>query len=217
LDRQRERFGFHVQAVGLDAGYSTAAIAKGLEERDIYGVIGYRTPNHAEGLFRKRQFGYDEPQDVSVCPAGQLLVYRTTNREGYRQYHSDAKICLQCPLRQQCTRSRNATKVVTRHVWQRWKDRVDAHRLEPRGKGIYKRRKETVERSFADAKQLHGHRYARMRGLSNVREQSLLAAVAQNIKKIALLLSAAGPHMPPFTRSRLLSLYLQLLRLASTL
>ena len=217
LDRQRERFGFHVQAVGLDAGYSTAAIAKGLEERDIYGVIGYRTPNHAEGLFRKRQFGYDEPQDVYICPAGQLLVYRTTNREGYRQYHSDAKICLQCPLRQQCTRSRNATKVVTRHVWQRWKDRVDAHRLEPRGKRIYKRRKETVERSFADAKQLHGHRYARMRGLSNVREQSLLAAVAQNIKTIALLLSAAGPHMPPFTRSRLLSLYLQLLRLASTL
>src|ERR1035437_3913571 len=33
------------------------------------------------------------------------------------------------------------------------------------GKRIYKRRKETVERSFADAKQLHGHRYARMRGL----------------------------------------------------
>jgi IS5 family transposase len=27
LDRQRERFGFQVEAVGLDAGYSTAAIA----------------------------------------------------------------------------------------------------------------------------------------------------------------------------------------------
>lgn len=40
LDRQRERFGFGVQAVGLDAGY--AAIAKGLEERGIYGVTGYR-------------------------------------------------------------------------------------------------------------------------------------------------------------------------------
>jgi hypothetical protein len=31
---------------------------------------------------------------------------------------------------------------------------VDSHRLEPRGKKIYKRRKETVERSFADAKLL---------------------------------------------------------------
>ncbi len=217
LDRQRERFGFKVEAVGLDAGYSTAAIAKGLEDRNIYGVIGYRTPNHGEGLFRKRQFRYDEEKDVYVCPGGQLLVYRTTNREGYRQYHSDAKKCLECPLRQQCTRSRNAIKIVTRHVWQRCKDRVDAHRLEPRGKRIYKRRKETVERSFADAKQLHGHRYARMRGLAKVQEQSLLAAVAQNIKKIALLLTATGPQLPTSTSAMLLSAYVRLLHLALAL
>jgi hypothetical protein len=42
-----------------------------------------------------------------------------------------------------------------------------------------------VERSFTDAKQLHGHRDARLRGLSKVREQCLLAASAQNMKKIA--------------------------------
>jgi transposase len=216
LDRQRERFGFEVKAVGLDAGYSTAAIAKGLEDRDIYGVIGYRTPNKGEGLFAKRKFHYDEERDVYVCPNQQLLIYRTTNRAGYRQYHSDAGKCRECPLRMQCTRSRNAVKIVTRHVWQRSKDRIDAHRLEPLGKRIYKRRKETVERSFADAKQLHGHRYARMRGLAKVREQSLLAAWAQNIKKIALLLSRTGPAIPPSTRSTMLSLYLRLLRLAST-
>ena len=74
-----------------------------------------------------------------------------------------------------------------------------------------------MERSFADAKQLHGHRYARMRGLSNVREQSLLAAVAQNIKKIALLLSRTSPEMPPSMRYTLLSAYIRLLRLAKAL
>ena len=123
LDRQRERFGFGVQAVGLDAGYATTAIAKGLEERGIYGVTGYRTPNHGEGLFSKRKFGYDVERDVYVCPGQQLLVYRTTNREGYRQYHSDARQCRECPLRLQCTRSRNMVKVVTRHVWQAARDR----------------------------------------------------------------------------------------------
>jgi hypothetical protein len=75
---------------------------------------------------------------------------------------------------------------VTRHVWQDAKERVDARRLTEWGKEIYRRRKETVERSFADAKQLHGHRYARLRGLSKVREQCLLAAACQNMKKIAL-------------------------------
>jgi transposase len=44
LDRQKERFGLDVQAVGLDAGYASAGIAKGLEERQIAGVVGYRNP-----------------------------------------------------------------------------------------------------------------------------------------------------------------------------
>ena len=74
-----------------------------------------------------------------------------------------------------------------------------------------------VERSFADAKQLHGHRYARMRGRANVQEQSLLAAVAQNIKKIATLLSATGSRMPLPTLNTLLSIYLKLLKLATAL
>ena len=94
-----------------------------------------------------------------VCPNQQLLEYRTTNRQGYRQYHSDPP---GCPLRGQCTRSKNMVKVVTRHVWQAARDRVDGHRLEPRGQKIYQRRKETVERSFADAKQLTWTSLARM-------------------------------------------------------
>jgi transposase len=189
LDRQRERFGFSIRAAGVDAGYATAAVMKGMEDRNIYGVMGYRRPTHREGYFHKREFRYDPQIDVYVCPNGQLLSYSTTNREGYRQYHSDAEQCTVCPVRGKCTESRNCTKVVTRHVWEQSRERIDKHRLERVGKRLYKRRKETVERSFADAKQLHGHRYARMRGLVKVQQQCLLAATAQNIKKIALLLS----------------------------
>jgi hypothetical protein len=92
-------------------------------------------------------------------------------------------------------------KVVIRHVWERSKERIDARRLTDWGKAIYERRKETVERSFADAKQLHGHRSARMRGLRKVAEQCLLGAAAQNIKKIALLVARLraclrGPQRP---------------------
>lgn len=44
---------------------------------------------------------------------------------------------------------------------------------------------------WQDAKQLHGHHDARMCGLIRVTEQCLLAAVCQNMKKIALLLARA--------------------------
>ena len=186
LDRQRKRFGFDVDAVGLDAGYNSAAICHGLEERDIYGVIGYRRPTHKKGYFYKRDYVYDAAADVYICPAEQRITYSTTNRKGYREYKSDPTHCKDCPLLMQCTRSANHQKVLTRHVWEDARERTDAHRKTHAGWTIYARRKETVERSFADGKQLHGHRYARLRGLPKVQEQCLLSAACQNMKKIAM-------------------------------
>jgi len=55
-------------------------------------------------------------------------------------------------------------------LWQEYKEQIDAHRLEAKGKALYVRQKETVERSFADARQLHGYRYARMRGRTKMLE-----------------------------------------------
>jgi hypothetical protein len=194
LDRMRARFGFDVVAAGLDAGYDTPAICKGLEERGVYGVIGYRRPNHRDGYFYKRDYRYDRERDGYVCPNGQFLPYRTTNRLGYREYVSSAAQCTNCSLKGQCTQSAAGVKVVTRHVWADFKEAVGAHRLTDKGKALYKRRKETVERSFADAKELHGHRYARFRGLAKVRGQCLLAGACQNMKKIARLLARALLH-----------------------
>ena len=187
LDRQRQRFALNVRTVGLDAGYATNAIAKGLEERDIKGVVGYRRPRRPPaGVMGRGAFVYEPEQDRYRCPQGQTLTYTHTDREGLRKYKSDPSICSACSSRPSCTKSTAAEREVTRHVWQDARDRSDAYRLTVWGKLVYARRKETVERSFADAKQLFGHRYARFRGLIQVRCQCLLAAAAQNIKKIAL-------------------------------
>lgn len=190
LDRQRDRFGFDVHAVGLDAGYATAGIAKGLEDRGVLGVTGYRRPTPPRpGMTPAKAFVYEPDGDGYRCPEGQLLTYATTERGGYRHYRSDPKICRLCPRLAACTTNAKAQRLITRHVWQDARERADAYRLTDWGERIYKRRKETVERSFADAKQLHGHRYARFRGLKAVAGQCLLAAAAQNMKKIALALT----------------------------
>jgi transposase len=192
IDRQKERFGFDIKAAGLDAGYMTAGICHGLEKRGIFGAIAYRTPNHIPGTFYKREFKYNAEADCYECPNLHLLKYRTTTREGYREYASDPNICRNCPGLDKCTKSKNCTKVVTRHVWESDKEKIRQNRLSEKGKKIYERRKETIERSFADAKELHGYRYARFRGLSRVRMQCLMTAVCQNIKKMALHLSGNG-------------------------
>lgn len=189
LDRQVERFGFNPAAVGLDAGYATPGIARGLEERSVRGVTGYRNPTPPKpGMMRKSDFTYEPELDGYRCPQGQLLTYAATDRTGYRHYKSDPAICRDCPCLASCTSSANATRLITRHVWQDARERADANRKTAWGKAVYRRRKETVERSFADAKQLHGHRYARFRSRVKVACQCLIAAAAQNIKKIAISL-----------------------------
>ena len=197
LDRQKQRFDFDVRAVGLDAGYATSGIAKGLENRGILGVTGYRRPTSPRpGMMRKSAFTYEPDTDGYRCPQGQLLTYATTDRNGYKHYRSDPALCRTCPVLASCTSNAKAERTLTRHVWQEARERTDAHRLTPWGKSVYKRRKETVERSFADAKQLHGHRYARFRSLTRVQTQCLLAAAAQNIKKIAMALTKTPKQAP---------------------
>ena len=121
LDRQRDRFGFAVGAVGLDAGYATAGIANGLEER----------------MIPPKEFVFEPAEDGYRCPEGQLLRYATTDRSGYRLYRSDPAICRTCPLLASCTSSANATRVITRHVWQDARDKADSYRLTPWGKRVY--------------------------------------------------------------------------------
>lgn len=186
LDRQRKRFGFAVEAVALDSGYMTTPICKGLEDRNIYGVIAHRRFQSTQGLYPKWKFTYDAERNLYICPQQQELPYRTTDRHGYRHYASDPKICAACPMLEKCTRSRNKRKIVTRHIWEDSKEQVRLNRLSKSGKRLYRKRKETIERSFADAKQLHGFRYCRLRGLNNVMEQALMTAAVQNMKKIAL-------------------------------
>lgn len=187
LKHQTERFGLDTVAVGVDAGYFTSAVCHLTLEMGIRLVPGYRRPNKGQNAYQKKHFTYDPQNDVYICPAEQPLTYGTTDRNGYRHYRSDKTRCAVCLLREKCTNSRQMQKTITRHIWEESKEEANRLRLTNWGKKVYARRKETVERSFADAKQHHGHRYARFRGLSKVQMQCLLAATAQNMKKMALL------------------------------
>lgn len=193
LDYQIRHFGFKVESVGLDAGYFTSEICKGIIERGIYGAIAYNRPKGKKNGFRRRDYKYDKEEDCYYCPAGEKLTYSNTSREGLKLYASNAEKCKDCPFLEKCTASQNHRKILSRHIWEEYKEEINQHRFEEKGKKIYARRKETVERSFADAKQLHGYRYARMRGLKKVREQCLLTAACQNMKKMALHINQNGP------------------------
>ena len=174
-----------IEMIALDSGYRTPWIMKQIFDSGVLPSIPYKCPMTKKGFFRKYEYVYDEYYDCYICPNDQVLKYGTTNRDGYREYKSDPKICAGCHMREQCTESKNCQKVVTRHVWENYMERAEDIRHTPAGNEVYRRRKETIERVFADAKVKHGLRYTQYRGLEKVRIQALLIFMCMNLKKLA--------------------------------
>jgi transposase len=172
-------------AVAADAGYKTPAIAQYLIENEIRPVLPYTRPRTKEGYLRKHDYVYDEHYDCYICPEGQVLNYSTTTKEGYRQYFSNPAQCKDCSLLSQCTQSKNHQKLIQRHVWEEYLEEAEHLRHTEENKMIYARRKETIERVFADAKEKHGMRWTTLKGLKKLSMQAMLTFAAMNLKKMA--------------------------------
>jgi hypothetical protein len=75
---------------------------------------------------------------------------------------------------------------VTRHVWQDYVERAEDIRHTPEYQKLYEKRKQTIERVFADAKVKYGMRYTLYRGLTQVTNWVKLKFAAMNLKKLAM-------------------------------
>lgn len=174
----------NIQAVVMDAGYKTAAICRQVMEDGRIPVLPYKCPMTKEGYFKKYEYAYDEYYDCYICPANQILSYKTTSREGYRQYESRAAICANCPLRGQCLTASSGKKTVMRHIWESYYEEAEHIRHTDWGKALYRKRSETIERVFADAKDKHNMRYTHLRGNRKLRMAALLTFSCMNLKKL---------------------------------
>ncbi|RUL44530.1 transposase, partial [Lysinibacillus antri] len=163
----------------------TPAITKFLFEQDIQPALPYTRPKTKDGFLRKHEYVYDEYYDCYLCPEGQILNYSTTTKDGKRQYKSNPTQCATCPLLTQCTNSKDHRKVIERHIWAHYVEEADHLRHQNHIKQIYAKRKETIERVFADAKEKHGMRWTTLRGIKKLSMQAMLTFAAMNLKKLA--------------------------------
>ena len=187
-----------MQATAVDAGYKTPAIMKQIIDSGKVPCVPYKRPMTKDGFFKKYDFVYDEYFDCVLCPNNQELSYSTTNRDGYREYKSDPRICKDCPMRSKCTESKACQKTVTRHIWESYMELAEDYRHTPEYRDIYKLRSETIERVFADAKEKHAMRYTQLRGLQRVEMQITLTYACMNLKKLATWKRRKGMLPSPF-------------------
>lgn len=171
LEYIKDTFGFNIKKCAVDSGYDTLDIKKYYIENNILGVIGYRRYGSKESREEKRKYQYNRKLDVYVeKETGEVLEYNgLIDRQGYKKYQNLDK-----------------TKVVRRHIHEEWNEIFNKNRLSEFGKELYQKRKEHVERSFADSKQNHGYRYAMYRGLNKNQNYTWLICAAQNMKNIAI-------------------------------
>ncbi len=179
-----ERFP-EMETVVADSAYKTPHICKQVFDDGRVLSSAYKRPRTMKGGHEWWKYVYDEYYDCVICPEYQVLRYSTTNRDGYREYRSDPNICASCPTRQLCTHAKNCVKTVQRHIWKDYEEQAEDARYTPEYQKLYRHRKETIERVFADAKEKHAMRYTRYKGLAQTANWVRLKFAAMNLKKLA--------------------------------
>ena len=191
----RFRWKLRPRQVTGDTKYGTVENIAAIEREGIRADFPWSHAGQRAGKFGEQDFVYDAAADTYRCPGGQSLHFLSHCQNTQRRiYAAPPAACAAGELRSQCTTSSRGRRV-GRHLDEAYRDRVRGYRLtEPYAKAMRKRQV-WVEPLFAEAKDWHGLRRFRLRGLEQVNGEALLIAAGQNLKR---LLSRHGWGQRPF-------------------
>ncbi len=188
LKRQRNVFLIPIDSVVADRGYGISHIYKALTDLGIAAYIPeIGSHKNNEYAYYNNGFIYNKKNDTFQCPAGHIMKRKggMPRKGGGIKYKAPKRFCKKtCPLRNECTKGENSVRIVERNIHQEYIDYQIEKKDSPVWKAMLRKRKTMVEGSFADAKENHGMRRAKYRGLAKVQEQSFMTAIVQNIKKM---------------------------------
>lgn len=192
IKRQMEVFGFDIRNCVADKGYGRNIVYQKLTDMSIRAFIPTKVNgNKSKYEFKPDDFVFDPNKDIYVCPEGKSLIKRKNihKRDRAYVYSCSFKNCSNCPSREKCIgKEHKVAKSIERSIYQEAVDFQLSKTGSDEWKEMLKLRKWLMEGSFADAKVNHSLGRAKMRGLKNVSEQSLMTAVAQNIKRMLVSL-----------------------------
>jgi transposase len=172
-----------------DTTYGTVENIVALEDAGIQAFFPLPAFDRRTPFFGKGKFTYDPGADAYRCPQGQVLPRRKTKyTEDEVVYRANAATCNACWVKAECTAS-NHGRTVHRSFYETYLDTVRGYHSTEAYQKAMRKRKVWVEPLFAEAKEWHGLRRLRWRGLANANIQGLLIAAGQNLKR---LLAATG-------------------------
>jgi transposase len=204
IDRTADTFEVSPSRLAADTGYGSAEMLGWLvDERAIEPHIPvFDKSERTDGTFSRADFVYDQEGDTYVCPAGkQLRKYRRpfavprigVTKDNTVLYRASQRDCGACALKAKCCPNAPARKV-PRSIHEAARDKARAI-AKTEAYLVSRRERKKVEMLFAHLKRILGLDRLRLRGPCGARDEFLLAATAQNLRKLAKLIPAGAPIM----------------------
>lgn len=202
IQRTEDRFGLKPEYVVADSAYGSADnLAWLVKEKQIAPHIPvFDKSQRTDGTFSRSDFTWEAENERYICPAGKELkqFHRTYDTprsgitaEGTRLYWAKKADCDACELKQRCCPNMPMRKV-PRDLNEDARDVARAIVTTPEYAQSRHRRKK-VEMLFAHLKRILRMARLRLRGPCGARDEFLLAATAQNLRRLAKL----RPLRPP--------------------
>ena len=141
-----------------------------------------------DGTFSREDFAYNQDADIYLCPAGKVLTSTGTlvNDGATLLYRASKHDCDACALKPRCCPKMPARKV-PRSIYENARD-VARDIAKTAAYVTSRRERKKIEMLFAHLKRILRLDRLRLRGPSGAQDEFLLAATAQNLRKLAKLI-----------------------------
>ena len=196
ITRTRDRFGLSPERLAADTAYGSGDMLGWLVGEGIEPHIPVIDKSkRRDGTFSNAEFHYDPERDEYTCPGGKPLkkYWRKMKtprdgigKDGFRKYFARKQDCSACALKEQCTPNQ-PTRKISRHVHEAARDAARCILTTDAYTDASRRRKK-VEMLFAHLKRILRLDRLRLRGPNGAKDEFLLAATVQNLRKLAKLI-----------------------------
>lgn len=197
IERTEERFSLTPERLAADTAYGSAEMLDWLvHEHGIEPHVPvFDRSKRQDGTFSREDFAFDARRDHYVCPGGKILKQYRRNfkrprsgvtKDRMRIYRASQSDCQGCALKERCCPKAPARKV-PRSIHEGARDLArEIAKTEAYAASRQQRKK--VEMLFAHLKRILKLGRLRLRGPCGARDEFLLAATAQNLRKLAKLI-----------------------------
>ena len=198
LNRVKDKFDLDPERLIADTAYGSGPMLDWLVKRNIAPHIPViDKAGRTDGTWARADFEWDADNNQYICPEGEALKqfrrnYSDPNRgptgKGVAKYQALKHTCQACTSKMKCCPNADARKI-TREEHEDARDVARAIRKTKQYKVSAKLRKK-VEMLFAHLKRILGLGRLRLRGPCGANDEFLLAATAQNLRKLAKIFPA---------------------------